>query len=67
MTAPSDFNLFLLLELDPEAAWSSSDFDRRLKEKKSGWAKLVNAPTAKGLAARRNMELVQHPVISFKY
>ena len=58
MTPPSDFNLFLLLDLDPEVAWSAADLDRRLKEKRSEWAKLVNAPSKKGFAARRNLELL---------
>ncbi len=58
MTAPSDFNLFLLLDLDPEVAWSAADLARRLKEKRSEWAKLLNSPSKKGLAARRNLELM---------
>jgi hypothetical protein len=58
MTAPSEFNLFLLLDLDPEVAWNAADFDRRLKEKRSEWSKLLNSPSRKGMAARRNLELL---------
>lgn len=56
MTSPSEFNLFLLLDLDPEVAWNAADIDRRLKEKRSEWARLVNSPTKKGRAAQRNLE-----------
>ena len=59
MTTPSEFNLFQVLELDPEAAWNAADFDRRLKEKTSEWSKLVNSPSKKGRAAKRNLELVR--------
>jgi hypothetical protein len=56
MPSPSEFNLFLLLDLDPEVAWNAADIDRRLKEKRSEWAKLVNIPTKNGRAAKRNLE-----------
>lgn len=58
MSASSDLNLFLLLDLDPEEAWSAADLDRRLKEKRSEWTKLLNSPGKKGLVARRNLELL---------
>lgn len=58
MTSSSDFNFFLLLDLDPEVAWSASELDRRLNEKRSEWTKLLNSPSKKGLAARRNLEFM---------
>ena len=57
MTAPAGFNLFLLLDLNPEVAWSAADLDSRLKEKRSEWTKHLNHPT-RSLAARRNLELL---------
>lgn len=49
------FNLFLLLELDPNDGWSQAKFDQRLKEKQSEWSKLQNHPK-KAMAAKRNLE-----------
>jgi len=57
MTSPAEFNLFLLLDLAPEVAWSAADFDSRLKEKRSEWIKHLNNPR-RSLAARRNLELL---------
>lgn len=58
MATNPGFNLFEVLDLDPDAAWNPADFDRRLKEKRGEWSKLVNSPTKKGLAAKRNIELI---------
>ncbi|HEX6796889.1 MAG TPA: hypothetical protein VF116_04140, partial [Ktedonobacterales bacterium] len=37
-------NFFILLELDPDAPWSQTDFEIRLKEKQNEWSRLANNP-----------------------
>ena len=58
MTAPSEFNLFVVLDLDPEAPWNAADLSRRITVKRSEWAKQLNSPGKKGIAAKRNLELL---------
>jgi hypothetical protein len=49
------FNIFVLLELDPDERWSQEGFEKRLKEKQSEWMKLSNHPQ-KAFAAKRSLE-----------
>ena len=58
MTASSEFNLFVVLDLDPEAPWNGAEAARRMTEKRSQWSKLINSPGKKGIAAKRNLELL---------
>jgi Double zinc ribbon len=55
MNSPAEFNLFVLLELDPDDGWGQERFEKRLKEKQSDWSKMSNHPV-KGKAARGNIE-----------
>lgn len=48
-------NLFIVLELDPTKRWDQAEFERQLRQKRQEWSRLVNLPTKKGLAAKRNL------------
>lgn len=50
-----DFNLFLLLDLDPTESWNQAEFEQRLNQKRGEWSRLTHNPSKKGKEAERNL------------
>lgn len=58
MDQKPDFNLFLVLDLDPTKPWNQAEFEQRLKEKRGEWARVAQSPSKKGTEANRNRERI---------
>jgi hypothetical protein len=55
----ADFNLFLVLDLDPAAPWNQALFDSRLRERQAFWSSQTTHPNQKKQnEARRHIQLI---------
>jgi hypothetical protein len=55
----ADFNLFLMLDLDPAAPWDKAAFDRSLQKKQALWSADADHPNQKKKnEARHNIQLI---------
>lgn len=57
MAYQDKLNLFILLDIDPDQPWNQAEFERRIKEKKIDWTKLL-IHSKRGLEAKRNLQLI---------
>ena len=51
-------NFFILLELDPDAAWSQANFETLLSQKRNEWSRLSSSVGQKALKAKQNLALI---------
>src|SRR5579884_2023477 len=51
-------NFFLLLDLDPQAAWDQTAFEQRLRKKRVEWSRQSGGVARKALVARQNLALI---------
>lgn len=58
MSTPARPNFFLLLDLDPQAAWDQATFEQRLRQKRIEWSRQSGGVARKALVARQNLALI---------
>jgi hypothetical protein len=51
-------NFFLLLDLDPDATWDQTLFEKILREKRIEWSRQSSGVARKALVARQNLALI---------
>lgn len=53
-------NLFLLLDLNPDAPWDQGLFEERLRDKRREWSGLTHMPSKRGLQAKQSLSKIPH-------